>query len=615
MKRKLFVKILTVGLLSLILGLAVNPGLQNVFAQKGGGTDLPPMPPAEKGHPKLDSQLGQLVAAEAKAQAKSFAQQRAIPLVEGKATTEVRTIIEFAPGSLDAAKQAVEAAGGRVEGSYQNLLQAVMPVPNLTTVADKPNVKLVRLPWQALPLAVCEGQATVNATAWHTANFTGAGVKIAILDGGFAGYTTRQSEGELPASITTWWAPSRGGPGTSPHGTACAEVAYDIAPGATFYLANFSTEVEMGNAVNWLISQGVNIISASFGMFPGGPGDGTGPICQIVDRARTAGILWVNAIGNHAQRHWQGDFVDTTGLTGVHEFSGTDETNAISVSSSATIIVYLKWDDPWGSSANDYDLYLFDNPSLTTPVAWSTAEQNGNDEPWEAFGYPASPGTYYIVIHKYSATRNVNFHLYSWYQDLEHQVPSSSFGIPADSPNALSVGAVHWNTPNALEPFSSQGPNKNGVIKPDLVAPDAVSTSTYGTSNGLPATDPNRTGFFGTSASAPYTAGVAALVKGAYSGYSPAKLQAYLEGRAVDLGSTGEDNLYGWGRLNLGTPPTMNGDANGDNVLNAADITKLERIIAGLDAETPKANANLVAPVNVLDITKLERITAGLDPD
>ncbi len=56
------------------------------------------------------------------------------------------------------------------------------------------------------------------------------------------------------------------------------------------------------------------------------------------------------------------------------------------------------------------------------------------------------------------------------------------------------------------------------------------------------------------------------------------------------------------------------GDANGDGHVNALDITKVERIIAGLDEATPGADANCDGHVNALDITKTERIIAGLDP-
>jgi clostripain len=58
---------------------------------------------------------------------------------------------------------------------------------------------------------------------------------------------------------------------------------------------------------------------------------------------------------------------------------------------------------------------------------------------------------------------------------------------------------------------------------------------------------------------------------------------------------------------------SMAGDANGDGVVNALDITKIERIIVGLDTETSGADANGDGVVNALDITKIERIIVGLD--
>jgi clostripain len=54
------------------------------------------------------------------------------------------------------------------------------------------------------------------------------------------------------------------------------------------------------------------------------------------------------------------------------------------------------------------------------------------------------------------------------------------------------------------------------------------------------------------------------------------------------------------------------GDANGDGQVNALDITKVERIIGGMDAETAGADANGDGQVNALDITKIELIIAGL---
>ncbi len=57
------------------------------------------------------------------------------------------------------------------------------------------------------------------------------------------------------------------------------------------------------------------------------------------------------------------------------------------------------------------------------------------------------------------------------------------------------------------------------------------------------------------------------------------------------------------------------GDANNDGEVNYLDITKVERIAAGLDTVPAggNADANNDGEVNYLDITKVERIAAGLD--
>jgi hypothetical protein len=54
------------------------------------------------------------------------------------------------------------------------------------------------------------------------------------------------------------------------------------------------------------------------------------------------------------------------------------------------------------------------------------------------------------------------------------------------------------------------------------------------------------------------------------------------------------------------------GDANGDGVVNSADITKVERMIALLEGTTAGADGNQDGKVNTADITKIERIIAGL---
>jgi subtilisin family serine protease len=102
----------------------------------------------------------------------------------------------------------------------------------------------------------------------------------------------------------------------------------------------------------------------------------------------------------------------------------------------------------------------------------------------------------------------------------------------------------------ALESYSSQGPTfgpggtcTGGSVKPDIASYANVSTVSYGA--GV---------FNGTSAATPHVAGAAALVRQAYPNYTVAQLQQFLETNAMDLGTAGKDNLFGAGRLYLGTP-------------------------------------------------------------
>jgi subtilisin family serine protease len=130
-------------------------------------------------------------------------------------------------------------------------------------------------------------------------------------------------------------------------------------------------------------------------------------------------------------------------------------------------------------------------------------------------------------------------------REIEHWVPAGSVADPATSPNALAVGAYCWGT-GEIEDYSSQGPTVDGRTKPELVAPDSVSSFTYGAFRGC-----GISGFAGTSAAAPHVAGAAALVKQRFPSYGPAKIQQYLVRNAKDLGDVGVDSVFGAGRLAL----------------------------------------------------------------
>jgi hypothetical protein len=65
---------------------------------------------------------------------------------------------------------------------------------------------------------------------------------------------------------------------------------------------------------------------------------------------------------------------------------------------------------------------------------------------------------------------------------------------------------------------------------------------------------------------------------------------------------------HAWSFTTTEEPTWTAGDANGDGVVNALDITMVERIIVGLEEATPGADANEDGEVNALDITMVEII-------
>ena len=97
------------------------------------------------------------------------------------------------PAPSRAAKTAVDSHGGVVERSAAGLVQALVPVADLEALASDPAVSLVRRPYlhAAGRLVTGKESAAMNAPGYTNAGYDGTGVKIGIIDGGFAGYAVQ----------------------------------------------------------------------------------------------------------------------------------------------------------------------------------------------------------------------------------------------------------------------------------------------------------------------------------------------------------------------------------------------------------------------------------------
>jgi hypothetical protein len=263
------------------------------------------LPDREK-NPKLQSVLSNLLHAYQKGglrEAINFSNSQNIRLKDGR----VRLVLEAGPGKFNTVAKKVEALGCQVETAYKELIQVLVPISAIDALYRIPGLNYIRRPYLFKPGIISEGVSIVGADIWQGYGYNGQGIKVAIVDLGFQGYEDLLGT-ELPDSVVARSFRADGDitGGDEVHGSGCAEIVHDVAPSAQLYLINFSTEVELGNVVDYLIDEGVDIVSHSIGWFNTGPGDGTGIICQVVDKAKEAGILWTNSAGNIATMHWEG---------------------------------------------------------------------------------------------------------------------------------------------------------------------------------------------------------------------------------------------------------------------------------------------------------------------
>ena len=460
----------------------------------------------------------------------------------------MRVVIETSNPAL--ARESVRALGGQVERSAAGLVQALVTPRAETALAGKAGVDRVRPPYAQIQTAVGGEQVGVTlAAAWQEKGFTGKGVKVAVIDGGFKGLAERQASGDLPANVVTQ--DFCGGEllGEEDHGTAVAEIVHEMAPDAQLYLACVGTEVDLAAAEAWAKSQGVTVINHSAGWEGPYRDDGGGPVGAVVADARANGILWVNSAGNEAMTHWSGSYTPN-GSWHMWNPNG-DMGNSFIWPNGRDICGFLKWDE-WPSGISDFDLGLFLSGSNSL-LAVSEGDQGAGQPPFEAMCLRQTSGRDLVVfwaIRGYRVATSPRLDLVSWSPSLQYSVAAGSIATPASSPATLAVGALCWQS-RALEQYSSQGPTIDGRTKPDIVGHDSVSGATYGGFSSCPSA------FAGTSASSPEVAGAAALVKQAYPNLTPDQLKTYLMRAARDLGDAGVDNVYGAGELQLPKPPDI----------------------------------------------------------
>ena len=495
----------------------------------------------------------------------------------------------------------IEELGGEVVNSVRKYraIRAWLPLDTVEVLATLDEVQWIRVADRAITnrevlgpklvsdaagadkVDTSEGDAAHDATgARATFGIDGTGIGIGVLSDGIGTLEERQASGDLPDSVVIL----NGQEGEDYHreGTAMLEIVHDLAPGAHLYFATaFGSAAQFAANIEALCEAGADVIVDDvFYFFEAAFQDDV--VAKGVNAAVEKGCFYFSAAGNGGNLNdgtagvWEGEFADAGGdlningesVGDLHEFADGVSANRIK---DAADFYLLKWADPLGSSANDYDLYLLDE-SLTGLVGASTNVQDGEQDPLEGFegsgfwGSNEDVDRHLVVVRASGDGRYLR--LNAFLGEVEHVTAGQTFGHTAGG-NSIGVAAVAarsaggddgvFDGTESVETFSSDGPRQmffqpdgtpitpgdfsstGGEVldKPDIAAAAGVSTSTPGFET-----------FPGTSAAAPHAAAIAALMVEAAGGRNRidlASLREALAEAALDIEARGIDRDSGAG--------------------------------------------------------------------
>ncbi|MET8999945.1 S8 family serine peptidase [Amycolatopsis sp. NPDC004169] len=521
----------------------------------------------------------------------------------------------------NAVANAVKAAGGTVRyAAPDGAVRADLPLSALDAIAGRADVTEVKpaaqaTTWseqgnrdfrkaaqaaaaQAAATQVSEGDKAHGAdTARTTYGVSGSGVKVCVLSDGVDSLAKSQSAGELPAVDVL-----SGQKGSGDEGTAMLEIIHDLAPNATLGFATaFTSEASFAANIRALRTTGkCQIIVDDVSYFDESPFQDT-QVAQAVNDVTAAGVLYFSSAGNSGNAtdgtsgYYEGDFRASSskisGVTGTpHDFDPSSTTQNFDALSAGSLgrPVTLFWSDPWGKSANDYDLFILN--SSGSVVASSENAQSGSQNPYEIASAPSSGSGYKVAVVKYSgadrfialnvirgrfvasgslkafSTNGVtNGHSAAANAFSVAAAPAAgAFGRPLETGDPANPAGPYpglYTASSKWERFSSDGKRRlfynadgtaitpgnvsstGGTVrnKPDITAADGVATSVTGFQP-----------FFGTSAAAPHAAAIAALLLSGKPTATPAQIRSALVSSAIDLGTPGFDTVTGNGVIMAG---------------------------------------------------------------
>ena len=466
-------------------------------------------------------------------------------------------------GDAGALLTELESRGLRKGATAGHMVSGLFPIAGLGDLAAMNSVVKVQpaVARTRAGLVTSRGDVSMRTDeARADLGIDGTGVRVGVLSDGYdclGGAALDQATGDLPDDIIVL---EDLAPGTcTDEGRAMMQIVHDIAPGSSqaFHTA-FTGTAGFAQGIRDLNEiAGAQVIVDDVIYFAE-PMFQDGPIAQSADAVRANGASYFSSAGNNERNSFEGKF-EGSGIGGVfgcemHDFDpgpGVDTLQSFLLEPGTTIWSF-QWDQPNASisgapgSASDMDIVLYFPDGSWTGLGG--IDLNIGGDAVEVFGV-ALGGTEPLEVAiglENCGGPDPSLMKYVYFGSdrrfglgpMEYDTASPTSYGHANAQGAIATGASAWfNTaawndnpscdPACLNGFSSAGGvpilfdlEGNRVaalrLKPEIVGPDGANNTFFGfdLSFPVPGTDepdgfPN---FFGTSASAPHLAGVAALM-------------------------------------------------------------------------------------------------------
>ncbi len=419
-----------------------------------------------------------------------------------------------------------------------------------------------------------EADAILHMDRLRAMGFRGGGIRVGVISTGVVNLAAYQAAGLLPAGIYV----SKNTMGSLDEGSWILELVHQHAPDATLGFCD-GDDLDFHGCISDLANGFhadivVDDLLYSGQFYPDATADLVTNLESTNDR-----FLFVHLSGNEQSGgYWQGAFVpvaaDIAGSAktaldfGAASGTASDPYEAAEAPAGKRLVLILNWNDPPHTAGNHaLSAYLLDANSQVL------AQAGGQADPTLELDYTNSSNNAQTLrlmvsldagaaaglqVQVMEGSRTCNIEC----QAMTYSTSGSAGGTIGDFDDALVVGATFSGAPHVVEAWSNHGPFRidfssqadaaapDGydytrlaapllVAKPDLVAPDCVTTPFFQNSMMV------NQQFCGTSAAVPAVAGAAALLESA--GFNRTQVLKSLRGTAVSLNGTVWDLASGHG--------------------------------------------------------------------